>query len=159
VAGVEDVAAPVAVLVTTGEGRATGIRIAQAQLQESAGTAQIRLSDLVLCDSAAGGACGELASIRAQTGRFTCGSQTKRSAIHAPRKVHWIDQLRDTRATGAAGHQSDTPCSSLGLKIFGFALLLLGTALAWWINVKLRCRAAGSKRLGRSPPFARRLTP
>ncbi len=129
------------ITITTGEGSATGVRLAQASLRDALAVSDIGLRDLELCESAAG-PCRTTYSVDARSNR----------TLYIRLKSDWKPWTwRHGKYTGALSFGvNERPelqtinvtlqATSWLMWFLGLVLLTAGTSLGLWTNVWARAR-------------------
>lgn len=128
--------ATTALTVTTGDAPATNVRLAQASLRETLGTAEFGVEDLELCEEP-NGPCG----------RFSIAARTTRTLYLRLKSNEWtrgkytgtlsfaVDERPELQTVNATIQASSWP-----VMLIGALLLLAGIYVAWWNSAWARVR-------------------
>lgn len=129
------------IVVTTGEGSATGLRLAQASLRDALVLSDIALRDLELCETATG-PCQTSYSVDARTNRtlyLRLKSDSKpwtwRHGKYAGTASFSVNERPEVQTINVTLN-----ATSWLMWLLGLVLLVLGTRLGLWSNVWARAR-------------------
>lgn len=129
------------IVVTTGEGSATGLRLAQASLRDGLAVSDIALRDLELCETAAG-PCRTTYSVDARTNRTLylrlksdAEPWTWRHGKYTGTVSFSVNERPELQTINVTLH-----ATSWLMWLLGVVLLTVGTRLGLWTNVWARAR-------------------